>query len=367
MSTGRPATVVVTGAMGQVGQRVCGYLLERGRTVVALDLDSPATREVAADLERAQGPGRLAPVFADLTDADAVRRAFDEHQPDGIVHLAAIVSPVCYQRPDLARKVNVEGTRNLVRAAATLDHRPGFVYASSSAVYGPRNPYRHRDRITPQTPVDPCDCYGAHKVESEQIIADSGLPHAVLRLGGILSPEALNPGNASDYLLFVGAIPRDGRLHMVDARDVALAFANAVDRIDAVDGKVLLIGGDESFVNLQGTVQDELFAALGLGRLGGRGQLPGDPEDDRSWSFTDWFDTSESQALLDYQQHHWAETVDWIRSSQGIKRRLIQAAGPIGRPVLVGYLNHLHRRAGGGEYSRPWDRIAEAYGKEVLT
>jgi nucleoside-diphosphate-sugar epimerase len=361
-----PQTVLVTGAMGQVGRRVCELLLERGRTVVALDLDTPASQETAAALARTPGSGSLVQSFADLTDGDAVRATIVEHRPNAIVHLAAVVSPVCYVKPDMARRVNVEGTRNLVKAASELAEPPAFVYASSSAVYGPRNPYRNEGRITPETPVNPVDCYGAHKVAAEEIIRQSGLPHALLRLGGILSPEALNANNASDYLLFVASLPRDGRLHMVDSRDVALAFANAVDRIDAVDGKALPIGGDESHVNLQSTVQDELFAALGLGRLGGRFQLPGNPDDDRSWSYTDWFDTTESQRLLDYQHHRWEETMAWIVEGQGAQRRIAQVAGPIARPLLRGYFKLLHRRNGSGEFASPWDTVARAYGPQVL-
>lgn len=365
-ATSLPQTVLVTGAMGQVGQRVCEILLRRGRTVVALDLDNPATREVAVRLGSIPGPGALVQTFADLTDAEAVRATITQHQPHAIVHLAAVVSPVCYVKPEMAGRVNVGGTRHLVEAAAELSAPPAFVYASSSAVYGPRNPYRNEGRITPETPVNPVDCYGAHKVAAEEIVRKSGLPYALLRLGGILSPEALNARNASDYLLFVGSLPRDGRLHMVDSRDVALAFANAVDRIEAIDGKALPIGGDESHVNLQSTVQDELFAALGLGRLGGGFQLPGNPDDDRSWSYTDWFDTTESQRLLDYQEHRWSQTIAWVVQEQGAKRRVAQAAGPLARPLLRGYFKMLHRRMGSGEYASPWEAMTRAYGAQAL-
>ena len=38
MTAGHPETILVTGAFGQVGKRCVQLLLERGRTVVALDL-----------------------------------------------------------------------------------------------------------------------------------------------------------------------------------------------------------------------------------------------------------------------------------------------------------------------------------------
>ena len=46
-------------------------------------------------------------------------------------------------------------------------------------------------------------------------------------LAGIVSPDG--SGNLdADYLLLVRATPADNRMHSVDARDAALAFANAV-------------------------------------------------------------------------------------------------------------------------------------------
>src|SRR3954447_26201461 len=144
-----PATVLVTGAMGQLGRLVCSLLLQRGRTVVALDLDTPSTRAAALELAETSGSGTLVPAYVDLTDAGAVRAAVAEHRPNVVVHLAAMVSPPCYRNPSLARRVNVEGTGNLVAAAAELVPQPGLVQASSAAVYGPRNPYLGLGRISP--------------------------------------------------------------------------------------------------------------------------------------------------------------------------------------------------------------------------
>ena len=80
--------------------------------------------------------------YTDLTDADAVATVVQRHRPDAIVHLAAIVNPPSYRNPLLARRVNVDGTRHLVEAARALTDPPLFVFASSAAVYGSRNPYR---------------------------------------------------------------------------------------------------------------------------------------------------------------------------------------------------------------------------------
>lgn len=357
-------TVLVTGAFGQVGKRCTQILLDRGKTVVAMDLRNDKTVAVEQELSGGRHAGALIPAYVDLLDPAAVRGLVGEHHPGAIVHLAAVISPPSYRNPTLARKVNVGGTENLLAAAAALPHPPLFHMASSAAVYGSRNPYRFPDRITPDTPVNPIDQYGEDKVLAETAIRASGLPYALYRLGGVISPDT--QGVNSDHLVLMRSIPGDNRIHTVDARDVALAFANGVDRQPSISGKVLLIGGNESYVLLQRTLEDDLMSAVGLGRLGHSASLPGDPADDRGWSFTGWFDTTEAQALLDFQEHDWSQTLAWIAESQGRMRWVLRAVAPILRPALLTALKLQRRAEGRGPYADPWTLIAKKYGPAAL-
>ena len=121
--------VLVTGAFGQVGTRCTRILLDRGRTVIALDLRTETSEAAAAELSPHAGPGSLIPAFADLLDADAIDTLIATHQPGAIVHLAAVLAPLSYRNPVLSRKVNVGGTENLVA---------GRRRASRSAVFPSR-------------------------------------------------------------------------------------------------------------------------------------------------------------------------------------------------------------------------------------
>jgi nucleoside-diphosphate-sugar epimerase len=361
-------TILITGAFGQVGRRCAQLLLDRGRTVVATDLRTDKT--VAAAAELSAGAGKLVPAYVDLLDPAAVRELVATHRPEAIIHLAAIVSPPSYRDPALARRVNVGGTENLLAAALEINDalpRPPLVLmASSAAVYGSRNPYRHPERITPDTPVDPIDQYGQDKVLAEAAIRASGLPYALFRLGGVASPDTVSSFNG-DYLVLVRSMPGDNRIHAVDARDAALAFANGVDREATIAGKALLIGGNESYVMLQRNLEDDMMAGVGVGRLGPSASLPGDPGDDRGWSFTGWFDTTESQALLDFQEHDWHQTVAWLGESQGrLLRTVLRALGPILRPILRTALKLQRRAEGRGPYADPWTLIAKKYGPGAL-
>jgi nucleoside-diphosphate-sugar epimerase len=363
--TGGVDTVLVTGALGQVGKRCTEILLSRGRTVVATDLRNDKSIAVAQELVAQSHPGALIVSYADLLDPAAIRALVGRHQPDAIVHLAAMLAPASYRNPRLARKINVEGTRNLVDAARSLQQAPLFVVASSASVYGSRNPYHHPERITSNTPVNPVDRYGEDKVLVEAVIRESGLPHAVLRLAGVISPDGASSVN-TDYLLLMRATPGDNRLHTVDARDVALAFANAVDRRDTINGQVLLIAGDETHLHFHREVEDDIMEAVGIGRLGASASLPGDPDDDRGWSFTGFFDTTESQAMLDFQQHAWSDTLIWVADSQRRLRAVLRLIGPLIRPTMRGVLAVQRRVERRGRYADPWTLIEKKYGAEVL-
>jgi nucleoside-diphosphate-sugar epimerase len=362
-------TILVTGAFGQIGKRCAQILLERGRTVIAMDLHTDKTVAVEQELAAGGHSGTLIPAYTDLLDAGAVHELVESHRPQAIVHLAALISPPSYRNPALARKINVGGTQNLLAAASqtigALPRPPLFLMASSAAVYGSRNPYRYPERITPDTPVNPVDQYGHDKVLAEAAIRASGLPYALFRLAAVISPDT-QAGINVDHLILMRSMPSDNRMHTVDARDVALAFANGVDREATVTGKVLLIAGNESCVLLQRDLEDDLMTTAGLGRLGPSAGLPGDPGDDRGWSFTGWYDTTEAQALLDFQEHDWRQTLAWIADTQGYPRTVLRALGPILRPALRTALKLQRRAEKRGPYADPWTLIEKKYGPESL-
>ncbi|WP_109524073.1 MULTISPECIES: NAD-dependent epimerase/dehydratase family protein [Nocardia] len=359
-------TILVTGGFGQVGKRCCEILLDRGRTVIAMDLRTDRSVATAEELSGSARPGTLVPAFVDLLDPAAVAGLVGEHRPDAIVHMAASLAPASYLNPAAAHRVNVEGTGNVVAAATALDRAPLLILASSASVYGSRNPYRYPELVTDETPVDPIDHYGRDKLLAETIIRESGLPYAVLRLGGVISPDGMSSMDRT-HLVLIRATPRDNRIHAVDARDVALAFANAVDRADSIDGRILLIAGDESYRKLQRELEDDMTQSLGLGRLGPSVSLPGDPADDRGWTFTGWFDTTESEALLDFQRHTWSETREWIAHSQARSRTLLlRTFGPVLRPAIRLLMAVQRRRDGRGDYADPWALFEKTYGPDVL-
>ncbi len=344
-------TVLVTGAFGLVGSATVHRLAADGRRVVATDLDSPANQKAAAAL-----PVGVTVRFADLTDPSAVGALIADVAPSTIIHLAAVIPPFIYQRRGLAEKVNVEATGTLLDAAEKLSAPPRFVLASSIAVYGSRNPHTVDGVLTADTPVNPADIYGDHKVKAEALVRSSALDWVILRLGGVLTA---NPGSYMkiDNFYFEGMLPTDGRLQTVDVRDVARAFA-AATTADAI-GETLLIGGDDATHRLlQGDVAPAMAAALGL--VGGLPTgLKGNPGDDASWFNTDWMDTTRSQEVLDFQRHSWPNMLIETAENAGIKRPLLRLIAPLAKQILQ---RRTAYHGTGQRYADPWKAIKAKWG-----
>ena len=86
--------VLVTGAFGLVGTATVRHLARLGRRVVATDLDTSANRKAAAAV-----PAGVAVRWADLTDGPAVSELLSTVQPASVIHLAAVIPPLCYAQP----------------------------------------------------------------------------------------------------------------------------------------------------------------------------------------------------------------------------------------------------------------------------
>lgn len=344
--------ILVTGAFGLVGSTLVRHLIAEGRPVVATDLDVPRNRAKARRLARS---AHVDVRWTELTDAGAVAALVSSVKPGAIVHLAALIPPFCYASSNLARRVNVEATAALVRAASLLPVPPRFVLASSVAVYGARNPHRCPELLSAATPVHPCDLYGAHKVEAEQVVTSSDVDWVILRLGGVLSAEPRWDVDL-DMIYLASVLPVDGRIQTVDVRDVARAFSAATTT--EMTREAFLIGGDESHRVVQGTLGSAMAEAMGLvdGVPPGR---PGDPASDGDWFATDWMDTTRAQQVLSFQHHSLPEIFAETRAKVGWKRWPLRAIAPAMRMYLRSRSPYRHAA---GDYADPWGAIRSKWG-----
>jgi nucleoside-diphosphate-sugar epimerase len=349
-----PGPVLVTGAFGLVGTATVNALLAAGHQVVATDVATPTNRRAPGAIRT----DNLVVRWADLTDHDSTRALIDDVSPKVIIHLAAIIPPFCYENRALARRLNVDATATLIRAAEEQSQPPRFVQASSIAVYGARNPYRAEGPLTVDTPVRPVDNYGGHKLEVEILLAESNLDWVVLRLGGVVPAEP-DLGIDKESLYFESILPTDGRMHTVDVRDVGYAFATVASA--EVTREVLLIAGDDSHRQHHGDLTPAFTAAMGLERILPP-KLPGDPADDASWFHTDWMDCARAQSLLAYQRHSWPDLMAELRKQVGWKRPLFRLAAPLARRYLGRVVPPTSSTSG---HAQPWQMIRARWGDYV--
>ncbi len=143
--------ILVTGGTGAMGSVLVRMLHDRGEKVRVLCMpDDPFVSRVegcAADIR-----------FADIACKGQCKGTCDG--VSAVLHLAAVIVS---KNEAAFRKINVEGTRNVIEEAvqARVDQ---FVYVSSASVVYPN-----------QT------AYSRSKSEAERIVVDSKLPYTILR------------------------------------------------------------------------------------------------------------------------------------------------------------------------------------------
>jgi len=178
------ARVVVTGGAGTIGSHVVDAALAAGaQEVVAIDL---LLRGDRGNIAGAVATGRARLVEIDIRDREAVRTNIDG--ADVVFHQAALRWTLCQERPRDCQEVMVDGTFNVLEAAAAAKVRR-FVLASSAVVYGApiHLPYDE------DHPVGGTRVYGAAKVANEQMARAfahaSGLPTTILRYFNVYGPR----------------------------------------------------------------------------------------------------------------------------------------------------------------------------------
>jgi UDP-glucose 4-epimerase len=289
--------VLVTGGAGRLGVIVCQTFLDAGYKVRVFDLDSPQNRRNLKKLH----PGENVEVcWGDITQPHLIAQGLNG--VDAIVHMAAVLPPLADKRPELAYKVNVGGTGNLVKLVKELPQPVSFVFTSSVAVFG-CHPQPHQPLCPEKTPPQPIDTYGKTKLAAEDLIRESGIDFVILRL------------TATMYLDFTIAdikrmfsAPPETPVEFCHPRDAATAIVNAVRDFDMVKGNTLVISGGPD----QRMSYGEMVGAI-LGLMG----LPLPPREKFSSRpfYLHWYDTARAQALLAFQRHSFTDYLKDLASA----------------------------------------------------
>jgi nucleoside-diphosphate-sugar epimerase len=214
--------IVVTGGSGKAGRACVKDLLAHGYEVFNVDRVAPAEK--------------LCPfILADLADFGQAIEAlssvdFGPHEVAGIVHLAAIPTPMLYTN-SVTFANNTLSTYNVFEAARRLAIK-NIVWASSETVLGlPFDTPPVYVPIDEEAPQRPESAYSLSKMLGEEMAKqfcrwDPSLKIVGLRFSNIMEPK--------DYARFAGfeGDPQERMWNLwgyIDARDAALAIRRALE------------------------------------------------------------------------------------------------------------------------------------------
>jgi UDP-glucuronate 4-epimerase len=309
-------TVLVTGAAGFIGSHVVDRLLAEGCEVVGVDAFTGyySRRRKERNLEAAGAKDAFRLVEGDLLDLD-----LDEllRNVDGVVHLAG--------EPGVRRswggalqkylERNVVSTERLLEAA-WRNGTPGFVYASSSSIYGSDPGYP----VGEEHPKSPTSPYGLSKLAAEELIQlydrERGVPGTILRYFTVYGPRQ-RPEMAVSRFIFAALRGRpvdvfgDGE----QARDMTYVS-------DAVDATVAALEAPPGVYNVGGGTRATVNALLGA-----VGSVTGSPVEPRYGpaaqgdARSTWADSRRAARVLGYRprvglEEGIAAQVAWARESQ---------------------------------------------------
>ena len=267
MSTQR--TILITGGAGFIGSHVVRRFVRNYPQYRIINLDALTYAGNLENLRDVEGAQNYTFVKCDIRDAEALRKVFAEHKPDGVIHLAAeshvdrsISDPMAFVN------TNVLGTVNLLNAAKEAWHsslptgegRGGvahrFYHVSTDEVYGSLH---DGGFFTEETPYDPQSPYSASKAASDHFVRAYGntykLPFVVSNCsnnyGSHHFPEKLIPLMINNIRLGK-PLPVYGKGENVRDWLWVEDHASAIDTIfhKGVNGETYNIGGHNEWKNI---------------------------------------------------------------------------------------------------------------------
>jgi dTDP-4-dehydrorhamnose reductase len=155
--------ILITGGNGRIGVKFVKFLIESGHEVHHTYLNTEPHIEI----------GKLHEM--DICRREDTINLIKDIKPEITIHTAALTDvDLCETDKELANKINVQGTMNIVDACKRVDSK--IVYISTSAVFdGSKKSYTEED-----TP-NPTYYYALTKFEGEKIVRNSELPFLILR------------------------------------------------------------------------------------------------------------------------------------------------------------------------------------------
>ena len=245
---------MITGGAGFLGVNAAIHLIKEGWYVTVLDnLSRPGTeRNLKWLLTRY--PSRTTFIKEDVRNASALPQHV--RNQDAILHLAGQVAvTTSLTDPVTDFDINARGTLNLLEAVRLHNHDAPLLFASTNKVYGKLD---HNNSACKETqPIDFHSPYGCSKGAADQYVRDYArvfrMNTVVLRQSCIYGAHQYGTEDQGWVAHFVHSILKDRPLtiygdgtqvrDLLDARDLSLLYATAIDKIGITRGEIYNVGG----------------------------------------------------------------------------------------------------------------------------
>ena len=156
--------LLVTGVKGQLGHDVVKECEKRGITAIGVDIEE-----------------------MDITDAAACEKVIKEAKVDAVIHCAAYTAvDAAEDNTELCRKINAEGTENIVKVCRELNIK--MMYFSTDYVFNGKGdrPWKTDDERSP------LNVYGQTKYEGELAVENSLEKYFILRIAWVFGVNGKN-------------------------------------------------------------------------------------------------------------------------------------------------------------------------------
>ncbi len=251
--SGSKPIVLITGAAGSIGSALVASL-------------SPDYEVVGLDLEGMEADCELFAV--DLSSQDSVTLALrnfrDKHggKIASVIHLAAYFDFTGEEHP-LYQKVNVDGTRHLLRALQDFEVGQ-FVYSGTMLVHRPAEPGQPIDE---DAPIEPKWAYPESKARAEKVIREEhgDIPYVLLHLAGLYDEQTAVPTLSAQIRRIYERDPKahaysgslDTGQSFVHKADMVDAFVRTVDRRGKLPADTTILVGEAEAASYQ-TLQERI-------------------------------------------------------------------------------------------------------------